>query len=501
MIRRFGLFGAVVLLLAFVYGITWGTGSGAGAHAVGAAPQTTAVSSVTRSCPPPAPDTGKASIVLAAAPSASGAGSRTGTGSAALTAVPSAATARGTAGAAAKARAKAGSGPAAKPTTATTPGAVFFGPAAQAAQFGATQVDATGAMAAGLEAEEATADGTGTVSCAHPGADMWFVGTGQAAGASEIWLDLTNTGTMAASADIAILTDSGAQDALANGITVPAGRFVSVNLAQYVKGSTALAVQVQTTSGQVAANVWEDGGNGGAWLPVAAAPSTQLVIPGLTAGSAAKLFVAVPGATDAQVKVEALTGRGKFLPFGTVAQDAPAAATSSFPLNSLGVSAAALVLTSNVPITAGVLVSGNGIGGFTAPVAPLTEQGVVAGNPSGAGNTVGLVLSAPAAAVRVSVEVLPSAAERSPVAPEPRLYRVQAAHTLAVTVSPPKGDNGPFAIVLVPQRGSGPLYAARVVETGGSGLLGELQSLLPVPSAPTTIQLPPAVSSYSAVLP
>jgi hypothetical protein len=330
---------------------------------------------------------------------------------------------------------------------------------------------------------------------------MWFVGTGQAAGASEIWLDLTNTGTMAATVDVTILTDSGVQDALNDGITVPANQCLTVNLAQYVKGSSALAVQVQTSSGQVAANVWESGGDGGAWLPVAAAPSTRLVIPGLTAGSAAKLFVAVPGATDAQVNVEALTAQGKFLPFGAVAQDAPAAAASSFPLNSLGVSAAALVLTSNVPITAGVLVPGDGIGGFTAPAAPVTERGVVAGNPSGGGNTVGLVLSAPAAAARVSVDVLPADTERSVVAPAPRLYSVQAAHTLAVTVAPPNGDKGPFAIVVTPARGSGPLYAARVVVSGGSGLLGELRSLLPVPSAPTTVQLPPATDSYSAVLP
>ncbi|MGH3168366.1 MAG: DUF5719 family protein, partial [Trebonia sp.] len=238
-----------------------------------------------------------------------------------------------------------------------------------------------------------------------------------------------------------------------------------------------------------------------AWLPVASAPSTRLVIPGLTAGSAAKLFVAVPGSADAEVKVEALTARGKFLPFGTTAQDAPAAAASSFPLNSLGVSAAAIVLTSNVPITAGVLVPGRGGGAFTAPVAPVTEQGVVAGNPSAGGNTVGLILSAPAGAVRVSVAILPSDTKRSVVPPAPRVYTVQAVHTLAVTVSPPKGGNGPFGIVITPQRGSGPLYAARVVVSGGSGLLGQLQSLLPVPSAATTVRLSPATDSYSAVLP
>lgn len=502
MIHRLGLFGAITLVLALVYAIAWGTESGAGTGAsnANAAPRTTDVTSVTRSCPPPAPNTGKVSIAVAAASAGSGsagsgsgsAGSGSRAGSAVLAAVPSAATAK-----AGAATAKAP----AEPMTAATPNTAFFGLAPQAAQSGATQIDATGVMATGFEAEEATASGMGTVICAHPGADMWFVGTGQDAGASEIWLDLTNTGVTPATADIAILTDSGAQDALGDGVTVPAHRFVSVNLAQYVKGSSALAVQVQTSSGQVTANIWEDGGDGGAWLPAAAAPSTRLVIPGLPAGSAAKLFVAVPGADDAQVKVEELTSRGKFLPFGAEAQDAPAAAASAFPLNSAGVSAAALVLTSNVPITAGVLVTGAGIGGFTAAAAPVTEQGVVAGNPSGGGDVVGLVLSAPAAAARVTVETLPADTERSPAPPQHRLYTVQAARTLAVTVSPPKGDHGPFAIVVTPQPGSGPLYAARVVVSGGSGLAGQLRSLLPVPNAPLTVRLPPVTNSYSAVLP
>jgi hypothetical protein len=430
--RRFGLFGAAVVVLALVYVIAWGTGSGSGDNTASAAAQGAAVTSVTRSCPPPAPDAGKASIVLASAPNGAGSHTASGsaaTGSAALAAVPSASTAAADAKSA-DTKSTPNAKTAQQPITVTTPNAAFFTAAPEASQFGATRVDATGAMAAGLEAEQATANGTGTVSCVHPGADMWFVGTGQ-----------------------------------------------------------------------VAANVWESGGgSGGAWLPVATAPSTTLVIPGLTAGSAGKLFVAVPGATDAQVKVEALTARGKFLPFGSTAQDAPAAAASSFPLNSLGVSAATLVLTSNVPITAGVLIPGSGIGGFTASAAPLSEQGVVAGNPSGGGSTVGLTLSAPNGAARVSVQALPANPSRRTV-PPPRTYTVQASHTLAVAVAAPKGGSGPFAIVVTPQRGSGPLYAARLVVSGGNGLLGQLQSVLPVLSAPTTVQLPPATSSYSAVLP
>jgi len=511
--RRLSLFGAVLALLAIVYAVAWGTGSSATQAAATASPRSADVTSVSRACPPPGPDTGKASVALVSAPAQTGTArtgtARTGTahtgtaqtGTATLGAVPSAAT-KTSAKTSAKAGAKAPAGSVTAPALADA-AALLTAP--QAAQYGGTQVATTGQLAEGFEAEDATATGIGMVTCGHPSADAWFVGTGQQAGAPDIWLYLTNTGAMSASVNVTMFTDAGVQNGLTDGITVPAHQYVSVNLAKYVAGSTVLAVHVQTSSGQVAANVWEDGGgSGGAWLPVAASPATQLVIPGLAAaGSTAKLFVTVPGPQDAQLKVTALTEQGKFLPFGTTALDAPAGASSSFPLSSLGASAAALVLTSNVPVTAGVLVPGSGIGGFTAAVAPVTEQGVVAGNPAGGGLTTGLVLSAPGTSVRVSVEIISSGnPERSSLTPQPRSYTVKAGHTLGVTVSPPKGDKGTFAIVLTPEKGSGPLYAARVVLAGaGGGLSGTLRSLLPVPSALTTIQLPSATDTYSAVLP
>ncbi len=99
-----------------------------------------------------------------------------------------------------------------------------------------------------------------------------------------------------------ILTDTGEQNELADAITVAPDQVMEENIAPFVRGSQALALHVQTSSGQVAASVWEGDGTGsGAWLPQAAEPSTTLVIPGLTvASSAARLFVTVPGSTDAR---------------------------------------------------------------------------------------------------------------------------------------------------------------------------------------------------------
>ncbi len=533
--RRLGLLGVVLLVLIVVYVAAWRTEPGASRAAAQPTATSGAVTSITRSCPPPGPDTGTADIAMIAMPRQAQAARAAAapTGSVTLSAVPAmpavtkprpaaTSTAKASASPAASASPTASAvgstaaptpgtshtagthaAPSAQPVTVSAPATQATVLAPDAALYGGTAIAATGQMAMGFEAEQATASGMGTVSCAHPASDMWFVGTGAAAGATDIRLYLMNTGDLAATVDVSILTDAGLQSGLNSGITVSPHQFVMEKITPYVSGSAALALHVQTSSGQVAASVWEDnGGSGGAWLPQAAAPSTQLVIPGLTvASSAARLFVTVPGSSNAQVTVVAFTAKGVFEPFGSSPVQAPAGATVAFPLTSLGASAAALELTSSVPITAGVLVPGQGIGSFTTAVAPVTEQGVVAGNPATRGLTVGLILTAPARAVRATIAVIPSGTDGAAGAGTQQLATVQAGYTVAVTVPRPPGGRQPFAIVITPLAGSGPLYAARVVTAGSGGLSAPLVSLLPVPSALTVITLPPAQDSYTAILP
>jgi Family of unknown function (DUF5719) len=362
-------------------------------------------------------------------------------------------------------------------------------------------VAATGRMAEGFEAEQSDASGTGLVSCTHPESDLWFAGTGQTDGATQTRLYLMNTGNVAASVNVTILTDTGQQNGLSNAITVAPGQFVTENVAPFMSGSQALALHVQTTAGQVAASVWQGGASGGAWLPQAAAPATTLVIPGLTvASSAAKLFVVVPGSTDAQVKVVAYTPGGAVPQFPAAPVDASAGAATPVSLNSLGAAAAGLKLTSNVPIVAGVLVPGAGMGAFTTAVPPVTDQGVVAGNPAARGVTVGLLLTAPSAAARASISVIGPDGTVTTL-PGGGSVTIAAGHTLAVAVPRPAGARESFAIVVTPQAGSGPLYAVRTVTSGTGGLSAPVTSLLPVPSALASIDLPPAENSYSAVMP
>ena len=125
---------------------------------------------------------------------------------------------------------------------------------------------------------------------------------------------------------------------------------------------------------------------------------------------------------------------------------------------------------------------------------------MVAGNPAVKGDTVGLLLTAPSAAAQVSISVISSDGTVTAPAAD-QSVTVKAGHSLAVAVPRPPGSRKPFAIVITPQAGSGPLYAVRVVTTGTGGLSAPVASLLPVPSALTSITLPPVANSYRAVLP
>jgi Family of unknown function (DUF5719) len=453
-----------------------------------------AVTSAARACPP-AQGGGPGQVALiagsATAPSSSGPGA--GPGVAELAPLP-------LAGATPRA--------ASSPISQADPGAlrVLTVPAAQhkqgASQRGVVQgwsVVASGTMAQTLEAEQANSSGLASVRCGEPGSDIWFVGPGQLGGAAKIQLDLMNIDALAASVDVNIITDAGpVQAGDDTGITVPPHRTVTETLSAAARGSSVAAIEVRTSIGRVAADVSESSPGGGtaSWLPSAAAPSTELVIPGVPpSGRAAGLYIVVPGGSDARVNVLAVTAQGPYRPFGTQTIDLPADSASYVPLTPLGGMASALELTANVPVTAAVLVPGSGLGAFTAATAPISEQAVVAGNTAGAT----IVLSAPAATARARLTEVAAAAGTGPGASRTQVVSVRAGHTLTVSAAAPPGAQrgSAFAVVITPLAGSGPLFAARVETLGQSTVV----SIIPAVSALTTLSLPAVRDSYGAISP
>jgi hypothetical protein len=481
--------GVVLLALGAIAGAAQFTGPATpGPGHAATAPQQVAVTSAARACPP-VPGGGSGTVAFIAGPSGSPVASPSGPGQAELSPLP-------LAGAALRAP---------SPISQTEPGtlSMLTTPAAQSAgQKPATvlqgwSVMASGTMARALEAEEATSAGLGSVRCGEPGSDIWFVGPGQQGGAAQIQLDLMNIDALPASVDLNVITDAGAVQAGDDtGITVPPRQTVTESLSSLAGGASVVAIEVRTSIGRVAADVSESSHGGTAsWLPSTTAPSTRLVIPGVPpSGSTAGLYIVVPGAASARISVLAITPQGRQQPLGTQTVDLPGDSASYVPLTPLG-GTAALELTANVPVSAAVLVPGNGLGAFTAATAPISEQAVVAGNTTGSGLGVTVALSAPAGPARVRLTELAATSG----ATSSQVVMVAAGHTLTVPATLPRGA-GPgsaFAVEIIPLAGSGPLYAARVETRGQNTVV----SIIPAVSALTTVTLPPVRDSYDAISP
>jgi hypothetical protein len=461
------------------------------------------VNTVLRACPAPGL-TGEASaqVALIAGPASTGSGralvtrvgaTAGGTSLASLTR-PGALSVTGVRPVPAPARGKKAA-PAHSATPSATPSPA---PASQSVATvpapGGVVIQATGAMARGLEAEQVSDGGRATARCAGPGTDFWFAGPGVFT-APHIQVFLMNVSGQAADVTVQAFTDAGPlQGSTDTGVAVAPHSMVSQSLDKMLHGTRMVALQVRTSVGQVVAAVRETrSGHAGAWLPVSAAPATRIVIPGMPAAAGTRqLFLAVPGNSDAHITLNAITAKGSYRPTGGGGLDIPGGSVAQVSLTSLSAIYGALVVSSTVPVTASLMVPGGqkgSPGAFTAAAPAIQEQGVVAVNVTGGGAASSLVLSAPWRGARVrlteigagggpgqaagSVLVIPAHRSRVQQLPKPAGSRRGAA----------------FAVIVTPLPGSGPVYAGRVITTSGRG--GAVESILPVPSALTVVPLPP----------
>jgi hypothetical protein len=366
---------------------------------------------------------------------------------------------------------------------------------------GGVQVSATGALAQGLEVEQTAPDGLVTAQCTAPGTNFWFAGPGQKS-AGTIELYLINTGSTPADAQVNVLTDAakapfGNAD---NGITVPPHGMVLQSLDGLLQGSGIMAMNVSTTVGQVVAAVRESqsAGQDGSWLPPLQAPARHLVIPGVPAqGGSPDLYIAVPGAGSAQVKMTAITQRGSYQPTGGTGIDLLGGSVSDIPLPSLGGISGALSITSSVPIVAAMHVAGGpagGVGALAGSGGPVLEQGVLAANPAGSAGLTQLVLSAPGKAASVRIATATATTPTSAAASQ--VVHIPAKSSVVVPVAPPAGSTASqFMFVVTPLARSGPVYGGNVITAGGS-----VQSIMPVPSSLTWIALPGVSESLAAIV-
>jgi Family of unknown function (DUF5719) len=358
---------------------------------------------------------------------------------------------------------------------------------------GGVVIQASGAMARGLEAEQVLPGGKISARCNAPGTDFWFVGPG-AFPVGHIQLYLMNVGSQPADVDVQALTDAGPlQGSPDTGVAVAPHSMVTQSLSQMLHGTRMIALNVRTSVGQVVAAVEEITGRArsGAWLPVSGTPGTRIVVPGMppTAGTR-QLFVTVPGTQDAHVTLGAVTSKGSYHPTGGGGLDIPGGSVAQISLTSLSAIYGAVQLSSNVPVTASLMTPGGPKGTpgvFTAATPAVQEQGVVAVNVAGGGAVSSLVLSAPWRGARVRVtEIGAGGGQAAPGS----VVAVPARHSVLQQLVTPAGAHrgSAFALLVTPLPGSGPVYAGRIVMSSGKG--GALQSVLPVSSALTVVPLP-----------
>jgi hypothetical protein len=368
---------------------------------------------------------------------------------------------------------------------------------------------AAGALAPGFAAAMTTRSssddirGLASTECAVPGNDFWFVGSGAVVGRRGR-LYLSNPESVPAVVDVALYGPAGPIDAPSGrGVTLAAGTQQVLKLDALAPDVERFGVHVQVRQGRVAAALRDQQVQGltplGAdWVPASHAPARRLVLPGVPSGAGERrLQIVVPGDADAIVRVRLIGVDGSFVPSGLDVAEARAGRVSDVDLAPFtGAQAVAVELTSDQPITAGVLIRVGGVGkaraemAYTAAATPVTAAapGVVTDlRGSKAGSTVSskVVLVAPDGAATVQIGVLPPAVGKSMSVTVPDGGQITVdASTLS--------EDASFAVTLVPTKSSGPVMAARQLSIADAS--GPLLTELLVSPSRYAVRVPQVVA-------
>jgi hypothetical protein len=362
-------------------------------------------------------------------------------------------------------------------------------------------ISATGADAQGFDVEQLGPTGQPTARCQAPGASFWFVGPGAPHLNTDLYL--LNTDSQSADANVTIQTDSGPLlGASDSGIEVPPHSMIEQNLGQLLHSAKTIALHVTTSTGRVVAAVRQTTAESkpGSWLPASQEPANVQVLPGLPTFTGTRvLYITVPGTGEARVKITAVTPRGSYQPTGGSETTLLGRQTAAIAIPALSGIPGSIQVSSSVPVAATMEIAGGqsgAPGAFLTGAGPITEQGVVAASPAGSGGTTELVLSAPGKAATVSISV---AVPGAPLSGQPgaQLVKISAHSATQVKVALPKHSpkSAVMAIIVIPQQGSGPVYGARLAESGRL-----VVSVLPVIASPARIDLPDVRASLVAIL-
>lgn len=372
---------------------------------------------------------------------------------------------------------------------------------------GPVSARATGALAPGLaagqysRAERGLQQGIATTSCSAASTESWLVGAGAGVGRTAT-LFLSNPGSAPALVDVEAWGPEGPLEsrALTSLEVGPATQRV-LRLDAEVPAE-AYAVRVVARQGRVAAalrDVQADGLQplGWDWVAPAAAPARRLVVPGVLAGSGTRtLRLVAPGTSGAVVSVAVVGPEGEQRPAELDSVPVEAGTVVDLDVSGTGDRAPrALVITSDVPVAAGLLVrqgaaaeEGTDPGelAHTAASAALAagERAVVPYVATGVGRFAEVALTALEGSGRV--RLVPLERPGRP-AGDPVEVTVPAGTTRLVPLETGVGVNA-HAVLVEVLEGSAPVWGAASLREAGER--GPLISLLPLRAEAETVTLP-----------
>jgi LysM repeat protein len=363
---------------------------------------------------------------------------------------------------------------------------------------------ADGPLAPGWTVQQSTVVDSGSArgllgtSCLVPDSEFWIPGASTVSGRQD-YLHLVNPDEAPAVVDVQLYGRNGLLKAsTGDGITVPGNSSEPVLLSTLVADKEQdLTVHVVARSGRVGAAVQAtDSGKGADWLPAAADPGTQLVMPGIPADATdVRLIAFATGSDDADLTLKLATSTGSIVPAGHETVHVKSGMTTAVDLGDVTKGdAGSLILGSStvhsaVPVVAALRITrGKGSSqelAFLPSTAPVGTRSTVADNRA-KGST--LALTAPGAAATVKIT---SSAGSSGGTPATSTVTVKAGATLSLAAPQPGGGKGIFALTVQPVSG-GPVYASRMLALPQGGV--PMFTIQPMPDDRGLVAVPDAGS-------
>jgi len=330
--------------------------------------------------------------------------------------------------------------------------------------------------------------------CTAPSTDQWFVGGGSGIGRLTTVV-LINAEDGPAQVDVDVYGPKGRVVAPAGqGVLIrPHGR-VALRLTSIAPGLSVAALHVQAQSGRVMAAVYERQSRGliskgYEWVPTTA-PSRRVVIPGGDGRAAQSLLsVLAPGGTDADVAVTLITSDGRFIPAGRERVDAVSGRVITTDLTAaIDGQYFGIALESDQPIVAGLHQYAASLQSSTdstnsTGVPALTGPAVAVGLTNDPNFNHMMLLTAPAGIGRVGIQVV----SFDGTSRKMQSFALAAGKTSTVRIAR-TSTVGTFSVVVTPQPGSGPVYAASY--SWAFSDRGPFTTVVPLTSLRTTVTIP-----------